>query len=51
MNPNKTDRIKRIRTDDDDEYFKIEDHKIVDMTSLINMIEDYIKKPNAPKEN
>ena len=52
MNPNnEKNSIKRVRVKDDDEdFFKIEDHKIVDLQSLINMIEDYIKKPNPPRK-
>lgn len=46
-----SDNIKKIRAkEDDDDFFNIDDYQLTDLSSLINMIEDYIKKPSPPRK-
>lgn len=42
-------RKKKRDSDEDNDYFKIEDHKITDLSSLINLIYDLINKDPPPK--
>ena len=53
-NVNKKRKIIKINNDDDDydnsDYFKIEDYKIIDLKSLINLTYDLINKDPPPKK-
>ena len=42
-------RKKKRDSDEENDYFKIEDHKITDLSSLINLIYDLINKDPPPK--
>jgi replication-associated recombination protein RarA len=50
MSINNVQRRKKKRdSDEDNDYFKIEDHKITNLSSLINLIYDLINKDQPPK--
>ena len=46
---NKKRKVRKINDDDDSDYFKIEDYKITDLNSLINLTYDLINKDPPPK--
>ena len=46
---NKKRKVRKINDDDDSDYFKIEDYKITDLKSLIDLTYDLMNKDPPPK--
>ena len=46
---NKKRNVRKINNDDDSDYFKIEDYKITDLKSLIDLTYDLMNKDHPPK--